>query len=50
MRLMVTVDTVFFHEFFMFSTENYSDSEEYTFINNDITESQIWRDLLLIRN
>ena len=54
--LLVTVDTVFIHEFFLFLSEDCPDSQEkksgylYTFINNEITISQIWRDLLLIGN
>ena len=56
LRLLVTVDTIFIHEFLLFLSEDCPDSEEkesgylYTFINNGITRSQIWRDLLLIGN
>ena len=56
LRLLVTVDTIFIHEFLLFLSEDCTASQEkksgylYTFINNDITKSQIWRDLLLIGN
>ena len=56
LRLLVTVDTIFIHEFFLFVSEDCPASENkksgylYTFINNEITKSQIRRDLLLIGN
>ena len=56
LRLLVTVDTIFIHEFFLFLSEDCPHSQEmksgymYTFIDNRITISQIWRDLLLIGN
>ena len=56
LRLLVTVDTVFIHEFLLFLRQDFLASEDqksgylYTFINNGITISQMWRDLLLIGN
>ena len=56
LRLLVTVDTIFIHEFFLFLSQDCLDSEEkksgylYAFMTNRITISQIWRDLLLTGN
>ena len=47
MRLLVTVDTVFIHEFLLFLSEDCPDSQEkksgylYTFINNEFTRSHV---------
>ena len=47
LRLLVTVDTIFIHEFLLFLSEDCPDSEEkesgylYTFINNEFTRSHV---------
>ncbi|KAH7431332.1 hypothetical protein KP509_08G043100 [Ceratopteris richardii] len=55
LKLLLTLDTVFIHEFLFFMSKDYNPDDEfcgyiYTFINNQITNSQLTRDLFLIGN
>ncbi|MCO5547841.1 hypothetical protein L7F22_001293 [Adiantum nelumboides] len=55
LKLLLTLDAVFIHEFLFFMSRDFSPEDEvcgymYSFINNQITNSQVNRDLFLIGN
>ncbi|KAH7431329.1 hypothetical protein KP509_08G043000 [Ceratopteris richardii] len=55
LKLLLTLDTVFLHEYLFFMTKDYNPDDEscgylFSFINNQITNSQLTRDLFLIGN
>lgn len=55
LKLLLTVDSVFIHEFLFFLSRDFSPDDEtcghlYPFLNNQITLAQVTRDLFLIGN
>lgn len=54
-KLLLTIDSVFIHEFLFFLSRDFSSEDEIcgylsSFLNNQITISQVTRDLLLVGN